>query len=114
MKLIHKKCDDGGDVPTVTAQLAKTLLKELQLGRKINGKGHLKRRYIFKDFAQALAFANKVGAVAEAEGHHPDLYVGWGKCAIEIWSHKVKGLTESDFVLAAKCETAFQPSHTRP
>ena len=113
MKLIHKKCDDGKDVPTVTARRAKKLLKELQRGWKINGKGHLKRRYHFKDFAQALAFANKVGAVAEVEGHHPDLYVAWGKCTIEIWSHKVKGLTESDFVLAAKSEKAFQPSHPR-
>ena len=52
--------------------------------------------------------------MAEAEGHHPDLYVAWGKCTIEIWSHKVKGLTESDFVLAAKSEHAFQPTHTRP
>ncbi len=103
VRLIHKKCDDGGDVPTITARRAKMLLKELQLGWKITGKGHLKRRYLVKDFAAALAFANKVGAVAvaEAEGHHPDLYLAWGTCTIEIWSHKVKGLTESDFVLAA-------------
>ena len=114
MSLRHKKCDDGGDVPTITARRAKLLLKELQRGWKINGKGHLTRRYLFQDFAEALAFANRVGSVAEAEGHHPDLYVAWGKCTIEIWSHKVKGLTESDFVLAAKCEQAFQPSHTRP
>jgi 4a-hydroxytetrahydrobiopterin dehydratase len=67
--------------------------------------------YTFKDFAQALAFANKVGAVAEAEGHHPDLFLAWGKCKIEIWSHKIKGLTESDFVLAAKAEQKFKPFH---
>ena len=70
MNLRHKKCDDGGDVPTITARRAKLLLKELQQGWRINGKGHLTRRYLFKDFAQALAFANRVGAVAEAEGHH--------------------------------------------
>ena len=69
----------------------------------------MERHYIFKDFAQALAFANKVGAVAKAEGHHLDLYLAWGKCKIEIWSHKVKGLTESDFVLAAKTERKFKP-----
>jgi 4a-hydroxytetrahydrobiopterin dehydratase len=50
-----------------------------------------------------------VGTVAEAEGHHPDLYLAWGKCKIEIWSHKIKGLTESDFVLAAKAERKFKP-----
>jgi len=69
----------------------------------------LDRRYSFKDFAQALVFANKVGAVAEAEDHHPDLYVAWGKRKIEIWSHKIKGLTESDFVLAAQAERKFKP-----
>ena len=52
----------------------------------------------------ALAFVNKVGAVAESQGHHPDLELGWGRVAITIWTHKIDGLTESDFVLAAKCE----------
>jgi 4a-hydroxytetrahydrobiopterin dehydratase len=69
----------------------------------------LVRLYTFKDFAQALAFANKVGAVAEAEDHHPDLYLAWGKRKIEIWSHKINGLTESDFVLAAQAERKFKP-----
>ena len=69
------------------------------------------RRYTFKDFAQALVFANKVGAVTEAEDDHPDLYLAWGKCKIEIWSHKIKGLTESDFVLAAQAERKFKPFH---
>jgi 4a-hydroxytetrahydrobiopterin dehydratase len=77
---------------------ARELLKELGQGWKLNGRGHLERRYTFKDFAQSLA-----------EGHHPDLYLAWGKCKIEIWSHKIKGLTESDFVLAAKTERKFKP-----
>jgi 4a-hydroxytetrahydrobiopterin dehydratase len=67
------------------------------------------RFHTFKDFAQSLAFANKVGAVAEVEGHHPDLYLAWGKCKIEICSHKIRGLTESDFFLAAKVERKFTP-----
>jgi pterin-4a-carbinolamine dehydratase len=54
----------------------------------------------------------RAGAVAEAEGHHPDLFLAWGKCKIEIWSHKIKGLTESDFVLAAKAEQKFKPFRT--
>jgi len=58
---------------------------------------------------QSLEFANKVGAVAEAEGHHPDLHVAWGKCTVEIWSHKINGLTESDFYLAAKADREFEP-----
>ena len=84
-------------------------MQQFGQGWKLNGKRHLERRYTFKDFAQALAFVKKVGAVAEAEGHHPDLYLAWGKCKIEIWSHKIKGLTKSDFVLAAKAERKFKP-----
>ena len=81
MGLIHKKCDDGGDVPTITARRAKILLKELQRGWKINGKGHLTRRYLFKDFAEALAFANKVRTVALG---HIEIRVtpfGFGDCS---------------------------------
>ena len=109
MELADKKCSDGGKVPPLKTIRAKELLKELGQGWTLNGKGHLERRYTFKDFAQALAFVKKVGAVAEAEGHHPDLYLAWGKCKIEIWSHKIKGLTESDFILAAKAEQKFKP-----
>ena len=112
MKLADKKCNDGGDVPPLKVLRARELLKELGQGWKLNGRGHLERRYTFKDFAQALAFVKKVGAVAEAEGHHPDLYLAWGKCKVEIWSHKIKGLTKSDFVLAAKTERKFAPFRT--
>ena len=110
MKLADKNCSDGVSVPPLKALRARELLKQLPRGWKLNGRGHLERLYTFKDFAKALAFANKVGGVAEAEGHHPDLYVAWGKCKIEIWSHKIEGLTESDFVLAAKADRKFTPS----
>ena len=73
----------------------------------LSGKA-IEREFILADFAEALAFANKVGAVAEAEGHHPDLYVAWGKCKVEIWTHKINGLTESDFYLAAKADREFE------
>lgn len=109
MKLADKKCSDGANVSPLKVFRARELLKELGQGWKLNGKWHLERRYTFKDLAQSLAFANKVGAVAEAEGHHPDLYLAWGKCKIEIWSHKIKGLTGSDFILAAKAERKFKP-----
>ena len=109
MKLADKTCRDGGSALPLKVLRARELLKQLGQGWKLNGKRHLVRLYTFKDFAQALAFADKVGAVAEAEGHHPDLYLAWGKCKIEIWSHKIKGLTESDFVLAAKAERKFKP-----
>lgn len=64
----------------------------------------LEKSYAFPDFAQALAFVNKVGALAEAEGHHPDLHLAWGKVRIEIWTHAIGGLSESDFILAAKID----------
>jgi 4a-hydroxytetrahydrobiopterin dehydratase len=112
MKLVDKKCNDGVRVLPLKVLRARELLRELGQGWKLNGKGHLERCYTFMDFSQALAFANKVGAVAEAEGHHPDLYLAWGKCKVEIWSHKIKGLTKSDFVLAAKAERKFKPFRT--
>lgn len=68
---------------------------------------HLEREFGFRDFREALAFTNKVGEIAEAEGHHPDLTTSWGKVTVRIWTHKVDGLTESDFVLAAKTDRAF-------
>jgi 4a-hydroxytetrahydrobiopterin dehydratase len=109
MKLTAKNSSDEVNVPPLKGLRKQELLKELGQGWSFNARGHLVRLYTFKDFAQALAFVNKVGAVAEEEGHHPDLYLAWGKCKVEIWSHKVKGLTESDFILAAKIHQEFEP-----
>ena len=63
---------------------------------------HLERTFRFKNFQEALDFANRVGALAESVNHHPDLHVAWGHCQIQVWTHKVDGLTETDFVFAAK------------
>ncbi len=65
---------------------------------------HLVRSYKFPDFKSALAFVNRVGALAEEQGHHPDILLGWGKVVITTWTHAVDGLTESDFILAAKID----------
>ncbi|MEW5702809.1 MAG: 4a-hydroxytetrahydrobiopterin dehydratase [Candidatus Zixiibacteriota bacterium] len=64
----------------------------------------IRREFRFPDFASALAFVNRVGALAEQQGHHPDIYLAWGKVEIRIWTHKIDGLTESDFILAAKID----------
>jgi 4a-hydroxytetrahydrobiopterin dehydratase len=88
------------------------MLKQLGRGWQLNKEGHLERLYTFKNFADALAFVNRVGAVAETEGHHPDLFLSWGKCKIEIWTHKINGLTESDFYLAAKADREFDAMKT--
>ncbi|THJ24206.1 MAG: 4a-hydroxytetrahydrobiopterin dehydratase [Nitrospira sp. CG24D] len=109
MGLADNKCIPcRGGVPPVSPDRAQALLKELGRGWLLNGAGHLERLYTFKDFAQALAYVNKVGVIAEAEGHHPDLYLAWGKCKVEIWTHKINGLTESDFYLAAKADREFE------
>jgi 4a-hydroxytetrahydrobiopterin dehydratase len=65
---------------------------------------HLQKSYKFKDFGETLAFVNRVGELAEQQGHHPDICFGWGKADVTIWTHKIDGLTESDFVLAAKID----------
>ncbi|MCP4247641.1 MAG: 4a-hydroxytetrahydrobiopterin dehydratase [bacterium] len=65
---------------------------------------HLTKRFEFPDFVQALAWVNGIGELAEQQGHHPDLQLGWGKVVVEIWTHKIDGLTESDFILAAKID----------
>ncbi|TSC66821.1 MAG: pterin-4-alpha-carbinolamine dehydratase [Parcubacteria group bacterium Gr01-1014_72] len=66
---------------------------------------HLTREFKFPDFASALAFVNKVGALAESEGHHPDIELGWGYARIKIFTHAVDGLSENDFIVAAKIDT---------
>jgi len=68
------------------------------------GEHHLMRTYKFPDFKSALAFVNRVGALAEEQGHHPDILLAWGKVEITLWTHAVDGLTESDFILAAKID----------
>jgi 4a-hydroxytetrahydrobiopterin dehydratase len=69
---------------------------------------HLTRQYKFPDFAQALAFVNRAGAVAEELGHHPDLLLGWGKVEVTVWTHSIDGLSENDFTLASKIEHLYQ------
>ena len=64
----------------------------------------LSRRYRFPNFADAMRAAVRIGEMAEEQQHHPDLYVSWGALGIEIWTHKIGGLTESDFIFAAKCD----------
>jgi 4a-hydroxytetrahydrobiopterin dehydratase len=109
MSLAEKKCVPcRGGVPSLEWPRVQELLYQLKAGWHVNPQGHLERAYSFPDFARALEFANKIGAIAEDEGHHPDLYVAWGTCKVEIWTHKINGLTESDFYLAAKADRALE------
>ena len=65
---------------------------------------HVQKEFSFPDFAGALDFVNRVGAIAEEQGHHPDVYLTWGRAEIKLWSHKIDGLTESDFIMAARID----------
>jgi 4a-hydroxytetrahydrobiopterin dehydratase len=70
---------------------------------------HLTRRFTFPNFRKALDFTNRIGELAEAEGHHPDILLAWGKVEVTVWTHAADGLTENDFILAAKIDQLFQP-----
>ncbi len=94
-----------GGVPRLKGEEIKPLLAQLE-GWRVEGEHHLSKGYEFPNFAAALAFVNRVGAVAEREGHHPDVSFGWGYARLEIYTHAVGGLTESDFILAAKIDAA--------
>ena len=103
-KLAAKSCVPcRGGVPPLPAEQTEELLQQLE-GWAVVDQHHLSKAYSFADFVTALAFVNRVGEIAEREGHHPDLYLSWGKVTIEIWTHKIDGLTESDFILAAKID----------
>ena len=97
-----------GGVPPLAGEQLDDLLQQLgPNGWRVIAGHHLEKSYKFPDFVQALAFVNRVGAVAEAQGHHPDIALGWGKVTVTIWTHKIEGLTESDFILAAKADQAL-------
>lgn len=92
-----------GGVPPLQDEAITDLLGQLE-GWEVVDQHHLKKIYRFSNFREALAFVNRVGDLAEEQGHHPDICFGWGNAEISIWTHKINGLTESDFVLAAKID----------
>jgi len=93
-----------GGVPPLKGEELDALQERLGNGWQIINEHHLEKEYIFADFRQALDFTVKVGEVAENQDHHPDIYLVWGKVKLTIWTHKIDGLTESDFILAAKAD----------
>ncbi len=98
-----------GGVPPLKGSALNQLVDQLAGGWRVVNEHHLEKEYSFKDFRGALEFTNKVGALAEQQGHHPDIYLAWGKVRLTIWTHKIDGLTESDFVLAAKADKLAVP-----
>lgn len=107
--LAEKECIPcKGGVPRVEGNELSRLTNELGGGWKVIDGHQLEKEYKFKNFRDALAFTNKVGELAESQGHHPDIFLAWGLVKLTIWTHKVDGLTESDFILAAKAERLFE------
>ena len=102
--LSEKECVPcrGGAPPLAAAEIER-LLPEIP-DWKVIGNHHLSRNYQFPDFRAALDFVNRVGDIAETEGHHPDISFGWGRAELTILTHAIDGLTESDFILAAKID----------
>lgn len=103
--LAEKECIPcKGGIPPLKGNELKRLAKQLKGGWRIVDEHHLEKEYKFKDFREALGFTNRVGEMAESQAHHPDIYLAWGKVKLTTWTHKIDGLTESDFVLAAKAD----------
>jgi 4a-hydroxytetrahydrobiopterin dehydratase len=103
-ELARKTCIPcRGGVPPLDEREIARLQPEIPDWEVVDGH-HLARTFTFPDFARALDFVNRVGEVAEREAHHPDIHLAWGRVRVEIWTHKIDGLTESDFILAAKVD----------
>lgn len=95
-----KACD--GNTPRLQGVELGKLKDQLDGGWSVVNDQRLERQFKFDDFRQALDFTNRIGEIAERQGHHPDIYLGYGEVRVQIWTHKINGLTESDFILAAK------------
>ena len=100
------------DAPSLSEQELKDLLPQIPTWQLVNHDGIPKLRgvFAFKNFADALAYANGVGALAEAQGHHPEIIVAWGEVTISWWTHKIRGLHRNDVLMAAKCDVLFSSS----
>lgn len=107
--LATRKCKPcQGDEPPLTGGALDELSDELGGDWEVVEEHHLEREYDLSDFQEALDFTNAVGRIAEEEGHHPDIELGWGRVQLNVRTHKIDGLTENDFILAAKADEAFE------
>ena len=107
-ELSQKKCVPcRGSIPPLKDQELQTIFAQLDKGWQLINDHQIEKEYPFKNFREALEFTKKVGELAEQEGHHPDIYLAWGKVKLTLWTHKIDGLTESDFIFAAKADKLF-------
>jgi len=104
--LASKECVPcKGGTPPLSGPELEVLARDLGGDWRVRDGHHLEKEYLFEDFRSAMGFAIRIGELAEEQGHHPDMYIAWGKVRLTVWTHKVDGLTESDFVFAAKADT---------
>lgn len=113
--LAAKTCEPcRGGIPPMDREMAETYLVQVPGWSLGSDPDHLVRTFKFGDFAAAQDFAVRVGGVCEAEGHHADINYGWGYCTVKFWTHKIRGLHENDFVMAAKvnglADTPYMPA----
>jgi 4a-hydroxytetrahydrobiopterin dehydratase len=103
--LASKQCVPcRGGVPPLKGAELQALLRDVNNGWQVIDEHHLEKEYRFRNFREALDFAIRVGELAEEQRHHPDIFLAWGKVRLAVWTHKIDGLTESDFVFAAKAD----------
>ena len=108
MTLANKQCVPcKGGIPPLTRKEAEAYLKETPGWELSADASRIQRNFKFKNFITALDFVNRVGALAEGEGHHPDISFGWGYCTVTLYTHKIKGLHENDFIMAAKINDGY-------
>ena len=98
-----------GGIPPLTAEEAENLLPNAEKWKLIDQNTKLQRNFSFDNFVEALDFVNQVGNLAEEEGHHPDITFGWGYCSVIFYTHKINGLHENDFIMAAKTNNLYKP-----
>ena len=104
-ELTERHCEPcEGGVPPLEGEELREMLDELGGGWEVEGGHHLRKKFEFEDFASALEFTNEVGELAEKEGHHPLIHLTWGEATVDIWTHAIDGLSDNDFILAAKID----------
>ena len=105
----HECIPCKGGVPPLESEAIDALLEQLSDDWEVVDDHHLTREYSFKGYQPAVDYTNRVAAIAEAQNHHPDILLTWGKVTVTIWTHKIDGLTTSDFIFAAKCDALAEP-----
>ena len=103
--LEKKRCEPcSGNTPALEPNEIREYSRQIDSAWRVVDQHHLERDFTFDDFQQALDFVNRIGEVAESEQHHPDIFLGYGKAQVRLWTHAIDGLSENDFIMAAKVD----------